>query len=212
VDDDRQEELRTVGTSTLELDSSRSTVHENVSFDNTSSLSASEDIEKGSLSGTRGTHESGKRSWLDVTVDIGQQLPLAALHGDVVVEIFPCKRLRSHGKRGKILLQFALVESLASLSKTLVALVEDLVGLMVDDDRQSATAVVEVLDEDHLQEHEEAPESDEDTKVSPDVAVGVSIAGVHVIVAVDRVLTDTGTDKRTKLVRTDVVGETSDTS
>lgn len=98
-----QESERTISTSTLELDSGWSTVHENISLDDTSSLSASKNIEKSGLwsahasrmkpylSGTRSTHESSKGSRLDVSVNIGQKLPLATLDRDVVVLVGqPC--------------------------------------------------------------------------------------------------------------------------
>ena len=102
---------------------------------------------------------------------------------------------------------------------------------MVDDDRDSAGLyvsdrksiredtypVIQVLDEEHLKEHEEEPETDEDTKlwvslcnttlthVSPDVAIGVSVTRVHVVISRHGILANTRAHKRAKLVWSDIV-------
>lgn len=72
--------------------------------------------------------------------------------------------------------------------------------------------VVQDFDKDHLKHHEEEPETDEDTKVSPNVVFLVSIPGVHVVGTRHRVLSDTCTNDGTELVGSDIVWETSDTS
>jgi len=91
----------TISTTTLELDTDRAAVHEDIALDHTGRLSRSEHIKQRSLyvsrwpndtslpgahlSSSRGTHERGERSGLDVSVHIREQLLLATLDRDMIV-------------------------------------------------------------------------------------------------------------------------------
>lgn len=72
---------------------------------------------------------------------------------------------------------------------------------------------LEEFNSEDLENHEEYKESNEDTKVSPDVRFGVRVSGRHVGVSVDCVLSNTSTLDGTELVWSDtVIRESGDTS
>ena len=90
----------TISTTTLELDTDRSAVHEDITLDHTRRFSRRKHIKQRSLrvnvqfivatvaahlSSSRGTHERRQRSRLDITIHIREQLLLPALNRHMVV-------------------------------------------------------------------------------------------------------------------------------
>lgn len=122
-----------IRTATLEFDPNGSTVHQDITLDHTGSLPCSQYIQKRSLSCTRSTHESGECTRLDVSVNIGEELFLATLDRDEIVELFPSERNRFHLQAREILFEFSTSESISSLGQSVVQFLELLGGFVVDD-------------------------------------------------------------------------------
>jgi hypothetical protein len=98
------------------------------------------------LAGTGCAHKRGESTGLDIAKDVVEELLLAALDGDGVVEVLPGERLRLHLQTRQILVELAGTERLLPLGKTLIELLELLVLLLEDNDREVLLALLQQLD------------------------------------------------------------------
>jgi hypothetical protein len=98
------------------------------------------------LAGTGCAHKRGESTGLDIAKDVVEELLLAALDGDGVVEVLPGERLRLHLETRQILVQLAGAERLFALGETLVELLEFLVLLLEHDDGEVLLALLQELD------------------------------------------------------------------
>jgi hypothetical protein len=162
------------------------------------------------LAGTGCAHKRGESTGLDIAKDVVEELLLAALDGDGVVEVLPGERLRLHLETRQILVQLAGAERLFALGETLVELLEFLVLLLEHDDGEVLLALLQELDlawvsgeqpqrgesfthKEHLEHHEEDEEAEEDTVLSPSVRTRQRrIAAAHVAPDVRFVVLESG--------------------
>ena len=169
--------LLDVSGSSLEVDAGLSSVDKSRSADDSDRLPAGEHVEEGRLSGSRGTHESGERSGLAVTVDVVEELSVTSGNGDGVGESLPGERLLCGGEVGHVLLNLSSSGGLLGLLEGLVSLLGVLVLLGEHGDRNHRRALAEVLHAGNLQEAEAYEERNEDSKVPPKVTRLVSVTG-----------------------------------
>lgn len=105
---------------------------------------------------------------------------MTSWNGHGVVQVFPSERDLLLLQRRQILIELATSEGVLALGKSVIELLEVLVFLLVHQDTEVVGAQLEELDSEDLKNHEEKPEANEDTEVSPDVSAVVRVTCGHV--------------------------------
>lgn len=82
-------ELFSISTSTSKRDIDRLGANKDITIDNTSTLSSSQDIEQSSLTSTGCTHKGCEGTRFNVTVDIIEQLSVASRNRDGIIQSLP---------------------------------------------------------------------------------------------------------------------------
>ena len=85
--------LFSVGGPTSEVATEGPSIDEKITRDDTDVLPLGKDVETSGLSGTRGTHESGHGTGLDVAVDIVKESEGSTWDGDGVIDALPSEGL-----------------------------------------------------------------------------------------------------------------------
>ena len=82
-------ELFGISTSTSKRDIDWLGLNEDITIDNTSTLSSSQDIEERSLTGTGCSHEGSEGTRFNVTVNIIKQLSVTSRYRDGIIQSLP---------------------------------------------------------------------------------------------------------------------------
>lgn len=174
----------------LETGIQRSSVDKHVSSDDTHGSSLSQNIEKSCLSSTTDTHQSGEGTRLDPTSDVIQKTSRFTLDLNVIYNILPSEDIRlwlksssrvlaliSLLRHSELLIGHAPVNTILKVSRDLTTLKDQNLSL--------ARSLGVELSGDEVDKHEGDEEGDEDTKVAPDMGVGVSVVGLDKSITTD---------------------------
>jgi hypothetical protein len=195
------------------------TVDKHVTAEDTSIETLSKSVEKSSLTSTRLTHEGSQSTWLNITHNVVQKTSaFTARNIDIVVNILPGENILRLDKGIHLLRSFITLtgnlnsscwftfDILDSLSG-LKSLLDRVWGVSLSEDQELALRWgwwVE-FGSDGVNNQKEDPESDDDTKVSPEVRVVVVESSSQVIVTANFQASRSSTSNGTcSLTRTSV--------
>jgi hypothetical protein len=120
--------------SLLESNVGLASIDKNISTDDTDGLAAGQYVEQSSFASTRCTHESGERAWLHITVNVIQELSVAARDRDGVIESFPSERSLALHESRQVLFNCTSLNGSLSFSESCISSLGVLVFLGKDDD------------------------------------------------------------------------------